>query len=231
MNDRGLPDGQGPVAAGVEALIARLRDEGVAEGRERAKRIVTEAEARARWMIQQAEQEADTVRSEARRAATRFKLAAEEALRTAARDTILALKATLSQRFAREIERLVSERLKDEDLLGRLIIEIARRSRAELEMQSRMEVLLPSDAVGVEELRQNPGELRQGPLTQFVLAVTGDILREGVTFGVSEDLEAGIHVRLTGAGITLDLSDRAIAELLLQYLQPRFRALLEGIVK
>jgi V/A-type H+-transporting ATPase subunit E len=231
MNDRGPPNGNNPIAAGVEALIARLRDEGVGEGREAAKRVVAEAEARARWMIAQAEQEADTIRSEARRAATRFRQAGEESLRTAARDVILTLKATLSQQFAREIERLVSARLKDRELLGQLIIEIAGRSRAEIETQAPLEVLLPSDTIGIEALRQKPEELQQGPLTQFVLAVTGDILREGVTFGVDEDMKAGIQVRLTDSGVTLDLSDRAIAQLLLQYLQPRFRALLEGIVK
>nr|MBS0019530.1 hypothetical protein [Gammaproteobacteria bacterium] len=231
MSDRGPPDEKNPVAAGVEALIARLRDEGVAEGREEAKRIVAEAEARARWMIEQAEQEADTLRSEGRRAALRFKQAAEESLRTAARDTILSLKSTLSQRFSREIERLVSERLKDEELLARLIIEIAGRLRSEVEAQNGLHVLLPSDVVGIEELRQKPEELQQGALTDFVLAITGDILREGVTFGVSDDREGGIQVRLQDSGITLDLTDRAIAQLLLQYLQPRFRALLEGIVK
>lgn len=231
MNDRGPADEKSPVAAGVETLIARLRDEGVAAGREEAKRIVAEAETRARWMIEQAEQEADSLRSEGRRAATRFKQAAEEGLRTAARDTILTLKSTLSQRFAREIERLVSERLKDEELLGRLIIEIAGRLRGEIETQAPLEVLLPSDAVGIEELRQKPEEFQQGALTDFVLAITGDILREGVTFGVIEDLEGGIQVRLKDTGITLDLTDRAISQLLLQYLQPRFRALLEGIVK
>jgi len=31
--------------------------------------------------------------------------------------------------------------------------------------------------------------------------------------------------------ITIDLTDEAIAALLLQHLQPRFRAVLEGIVK
>lgn len=231
MNDRRPPKEKGPVASGVETLIARLRDEGVAAGREEANRIVAQAEARARWMLEQAEQEADTIRNEGRRAAARFKLAAEESLRTAARDTVLALKSTLSQRFAREIERLVSERLKDEELLGRLIIEIAGRARGEVENQAPLEVLLPSDAIGIEELRQKPEQFQQGPLTEFVLAVTGDFLREGVTFGVDESIEGGIQVRLTDSGITLDLTDRAIAQLLLQYLQPRFRALLEGIVK
>jgi V/A-type H+-transporting ATPase subunit E len=38
-------------------------------------------------------------------------------------------------------------------------------------------------------------------------------------------------VRVSERDVTLDLSDRAVAALLLQHLQPRFRAILEGVVR
>jgi V/A-type H+-transporting ATPase subunit E len=40
----------------------------------------------------------------------------------------------------------------------------------------------------------------------------------------------GIRVRLKDEELELDLSDRAIADLLLEHLQPRFRAVMEGQV-
>jgi V/A-type H+-transporting ATPase subunit E len=45
------------------------------------------------------------------------------------------------------------------------------------------------------------------------------------------DVADGIQVRLVDKEIILDLNDQTIADLLLAHLQPRFRALLEGIVK
>jgi V/A-type H+-transporting ATPase subunit E len=231
MNHRRPDHEQEIPSAGVEALIQRLKDEGVAAGRERAEQIVSEAETRARWMVEQAQAEAEEIRAQGRRDVDRYRIAAEEALRTAARDTILSLKVTLSQRFAREIERLVSSELKDETLLKRLILEIAGSVRTAVDTSTPLEVLLPQNVVGLEDLRQNPEELQKGPLTHFVLAVTRDILREGVTFNVTTDHQAGIKIQLADAGVAIDLTEHAITQLLLQHLHPRFRALLEGIVK
>jgi V/A-type H+-transporting ATPase subunit E len=56
------------------------------------------------------------------------------------------------------------------------------------------------------------------------------MIREGVDFGISQEDGGGFHLRLRNGEIELDLSDRALADLLLEHLQPRFRALLEGIV-
>jgi V/A-type H+-transporting ATPase subunit E len=56
------------------------------------------------------------------------------------------------------------------------------------------------------------------------------MLRKGVTFTRSRDESEGIRVVLSDDGVTLDLTDHAIAEVILRHLQPRFRALLEGVV-
>ena len=68
-------------------------------------------------------------------------------------------------------------------------------------------------------------------MTGFVLGLTGDMLREGVTFRSSDDMGPGIRVEVKDKDIVLDVSEEAVAGLLLQHLQPRFRAILEGIVK
>ena len=48
------------VSSGVEALIQRLRDEGVESGRAQAEKIVADAETRAGWILKQAEEDART---------------------------------------------------------------------------------------------------------------------------------------------------------------------------
>jgi V/A-type H+-transporting ATPase subunit E len=68
-------------------------------------------------------------------------------------------------------------------------------------------------------------------LTRFVQLVSRGLLREGVSFGVASDRQAGLHLRLVDRDVVLDLSDVAVSEAILQHLQPRFRALLEGVVK
>ncbi len=218
-------------AYGVEALIERLRDEGLAEGRSRAEKIVADAEARARWLLEQAQDEADDLRQQARNESERLKAATEQALSVAARDALLSLKATLSDVFAREIERLVSTEMQNRELLQQLILAVAARAREETEQAERLEIILPRRAVGLEELRRGPEELTDGELTRLVRGVVAENLREGVAFTLAGDDSEGLRVKLLDQGITVDLTDRTVAGLLLEHLQPRFRALLEGIVK
>ena len=45
---------KGHAASGVEALIERLREQGVEQGQQRAAELVEEAERRAEWLLQQA---------------------------------------------------------------------------------------------------------------------------------------------------------------------------------
>jgi V/A-type H+-transporting ATPase subunit E len=94
-----------------------------------------------------------------------------------------------------------------------------------------VEVLLPTRVAGVAELSQNPEELENGILTRFIRLNTQSLLKEGISFGFAEDKEGGLRLRLVDRGIVLDLTDQAIADALLVHLQPRFRALLEGVVK
>jgi V/A-type H+/Na+-transporting ATPase subunit E len=114
-----------------------------------------------------------------------------------------------------------------------MILAVAGRARGEANVDGAadVEILLPRAAVGLDDLRRNPEEMREGSLIHFVAASAASILREGVTFGRADDEHGGIRVALRDRGVTVDLTDRAVADVILIHLQPRFRALLEGVVK
>ncbi|MDZ7809071.1 MAG: hypothetical protein U5L11_01650 [Arhodomonas sp.] len=219
-------------SSGVEALLERLRDEGVEAGRERARRIVADAEHRATWMIEQAERDAEgmpqggTARGRAPGALgpgsgadrrprhhiadaghTDPPLSRPPAL-AGARDPLRGVVAPRARPGARR----------------------PCREDTPLDAEGEVEFILPRDAVGLEELRRNPEELREGSLSHFVVAMARDVLREGVRF-TAGDHEHGLRVRLTDHDMEIDITEAAVAELLLEHLQPRFRAMLEGIVK
>jgi V/A-type H+-transporting ATPase subunit E len=220
-------------SAGVDALITRLRDEGVAKGREEAGRIEREAQQQAARLKREAEAEAERVLGAARQQAAALKTAGEDALRLAMRDTVLELKAVITREVNEKVHRLITTELKREEFLRRLILEVARRGRDEagVEPGDAMEVVLPHELVSVEELRRNPLELREGSLSHFVLAVASEVLGDGVRFTVAEDDASGIRIRLQDKHVEIDLTDEKVAELILAHLQPRFRAILEGTVK
>ena len=149
------------------------------------------------------------------------------------RDLVLDLKAQLVRRFSEDVRRLVRERMIDRDLLERMILEVVGRMREEIEIDEAepLEVILPREVVGLEDLRRRPEELEEGALSSFIYGLQGRLLRDGVQFTVADEPQAGIRVRLLDRDINIDMTDEAVAALLLEHLQPRFRAIMEGVVK
>jgi V/A-type H+-transporting ATPase subunit E len=222
-----------PPSQGIDALIARLREQGVAAGREQAEKIVADARAMAKEIVDKAKEEAKKHIEASHKQADAFQSAGVAAIQMAMRDTILDMKSHLMQQFSSDVKRLVSRNLQDEALLRQMILEVAGRARESVDAAgaSELEIVLPEEVVGLNELRNNPDELRRGKLTHFVLGLSDEILRKGVTFSASDEHESGIRIHMVDKDISLDLTDEAIAALLLEHLQPRFRAILEGIVK
>jgi V/A-type H+-transporting ATPase subunit E len=121
---------------------------------------------------------------------------------------------------------LVGFTLKDPEFLKQLILEIAAKSTPEDESKE-LRVLLPQGEVTEEELAAEVANVQDGTLAQFVLGLAADVLREGLSFGVSDDPSPGVRVQIVEDDVQLELTDETITALVLQYLAPRFRAVLE----
>ena len=218
---------------GVEALIDRLREEGVGKGKAQAESIVSEAKQKAASITQQARKEAEEIVSSARKEAESFKAAGRDALELAARDAHLKLRQIITERFGDEVRRLVGTIMKPEPFMEKLVLQVAGRAReqAGLDREERLTIKLPETVIGIDDLRKNPEELKEGTMAHFVLSVMASLLREGITYQPSGDIGAGLKIYLKDGDVEVDLTDEAITAVLLEHLQPRFRALLEGIVK
>jgi len=223
---------QQPVSSGIAALIQRLKQEGADEGRAEAQKFVADAEARARELLAQAEAKAKQRTDAAAQEADRLKRAGEEALKVAMRDAVLEFKEDLSSRFAQQVEGAVAKLSTDEGVLKSMILAVASRARNEagIDNAKQLEIILPRTVVGLDELRRNPRESHEGAFSQFALASVADMLRNGVTFTRSTEDAGGFRVVLKDTGVLVDLTDAAVAAVILRHLQPRFRALLEGVV-
>lgn len=215
--------------SGVEELIQRLREKGVEAGKSQADELLEQARRRAEQRLEEARSEAEEIVQRAREEANQTKRAGEEAVQLAGRDAVLRLKSELVERFADRVRHLVAHELGDEGVLKQLILEVGRRSAPPSDERAR--ILLPNDVVGLEELRRNPEEVKEGTLSHFVVTVAKDVLREGIEIGASDDQAPGIRIQLEDEDLEIDLTDKAVAELLLRHLVPRFRAMMEGIIQ
>lgn len=222
---------EGPVtSSGVDTLIERLRLQGVEAGLEAKERIVAEAEREAERLVGEARDRAGEIVERARAEAESMRASGEDALRVAMRDAVLRMRETLRKRLEEQVRLLVSEQMVDQEFLRKLILEVARRARDDSGVgeAEEMEMLLPPEVVGLEDLRQRPAE-RDSGLGRFAKEIASATWREGVTIDTLEPGGRGIRVRFQDGELELDLSDRAIADHLLEHLQPRFRMVMEGL--
>ncbi|MCK7613909.1 hypothetical protein [Roseibium sediminicola] len=225
-------DLENAAGAGVQALIQRLKSEGVAAGQSEADDILAKAKAKAEEIVSAAQTKADGLLAEARAEAAREKAATEDGLKVAARDLVLNLRNELGDRIQQEAGRLVATSLADEQFLQQLILAMAGNARdnASVSDSEPMEIVLPEKVVTFEELKQSPEAVEPGTLTHFVIALAGQALRDGVTFSTAPGFD-GIKVKLTDRNVSIDLTEEAIAILLKRHLQPRLRAVMEGVLR
>ncbi|MCA9264908.1 MAG: hypothetical protein KDA60_13705 [Planctomycetales bacterium] len=216
-------------SSGVEELIQRLREQGVAAGRSQADELLEQARRRAEEHLETARQQAEKIVQRAREDAAQTRQAGEEAVRLAVRDAVLRLKSELIERFADRVRRLVTRELEHRGFLRQLILQVAGRVAPSPDQAAT--ILLPKDVVGLEQLRRHPEEVKDGTLSHFAVTITKEVLREGIDIGTRDDEAAGIRIQLNDEDLEIDLTDRAVTELLLRHLVPRFRAMMEGIIQ
>ena len=209
---------------GVQALIDRIREQAVEAGRREAEALREQAQTEATALIEAAKREREAMLSEARKQLEIEQQAGRAAVQLAARDVMLALEASVVSRFEAHVARLVSDTLQDPALMRQLVLVLAGRVANELLVDKQLEIVV---AALLDEHPANepmPAKVRDG-----ILGISHGMLREGVELSVSTQLTSGIKVKLVGEAAEIDLSAAAISEMLLAYLTPRFRALLQGV--
>lgn len=224
---------------GIEELIEQLKNKGVAAGKEESVRIIADAEKRAEWILSQATEEAENLIASARRDAEFIQQAGKEALQVSYRDVVLRLKDELSGQFAAQLEKLIQHEMQSTDTLKLLLFAATSQHPVpdqDMDLQISHESLqqakdsLPSEALGLEELRNHPESLKSGMLLELLSEVARAMLNAKVEVKIGNRSQPGIVFVMHENNIEIELTDEALSQALLNHLQPRFRAILEGVV-
>jgi len=219
----------GKVSSGVQELISRLRDEGVEAGRQEADRVVQEAQKRAAEIVAQAKSEAEEIRNKARTEIKAERAASREAIQLAFRDAELKLRSEFRAVIAERVKRLVSMELRDREFLKQLILAIVGRATPRLKKGQPVEVVLSDEFFATDGKGTGLTGKGKERFRHLVLGITGEMLREGVELKPSGDKDGGIRIRVVGEDLEIDLTDKAISDLLLKHLLPRYREIVLGV--
>jgi len=211
--------------SGVQELIDRLSQEGVAEGQRQLEQIVTDAQQRADDVLESARRQASDILQQARQEAEQMQSAGEDALRLAARDTVRDFSAKIFDGFRGRLQELVRHHLQDPQLMKQMILEITRQATEGLDGK-QVEILVPQEIVSEQEARERIEADDQDALTEFVRGLIGEDLRDGFTVALGSRAHGGMTLKVLDDKLEIDLSDEAIADFLSLHLMPRFRAIM-----
>ncbi len=212
--------------SGVQDLIDRLRDEGVTSGKSEAERLMAEARVKAMEMLDSAKSEAEQILADARKEAKSIEENGEAALRLASRDVVLRVREACYEEFKVRLNRLVKHKLSDPKLLEQMILEIAAKARP-ADSGKHFRLVLPAGQVSEQDLQNELKDVQPGSLAAFVLGLTADLLRDGLEFTVSHDNDSGVKIQIVEDDVQLELTDQTITTVLLEYLVPRYRAVMQ----
>lgn len=223
------------ISQGVETLIERLKHDGVNAGKDEAARLIREAQNKANKIHNEAQAKSKAMMAEAHQLIQQEKKAAEDALQLAARNMRLELRQNLMDRFTQEVKRLVHKELDEKDTLRQLILLVTIDSLEQLQAfkAKNIEIELPTRVLDFDEIRKNPELMKNDSLKTLVQSLTRHMLSEGMSVRLNQEDKpmVGIKVSLVDEEIVLDLTEEAVSNLLIKHMQPRFRALLEGLLQ
>jgi V/A-type H+-transporting ATPase subunit E len=143
-----------------------------------------------------------------------------EALRIAARDTELELRSAVMSGFEEHVRRLVTDVTTDGSVLRDMILVLAGRAADDLIQDKDAAILVPNRLA--DEVSAELDEF----LRQSTLALSADVLRQGIELIPSNEVQGGARVRLVGEDLEIDMSDEALSEMMLKLLLPRYRKIL-----
>lgn len=212
---------------GVQQLLTRIRDEGVGAARKEAERILAQAREEAATMRAKARSEANTIIEHARNQVNIEQQSGKEALRLAARDTLLELRATVRRDFEEFVRHLVTRQTRDVGFLRDLIMVVAGQSAERFVNTKRAQIFVDKDLLGAKAAEGLEDTALGAELSSRTLELSAEMLREGIELIPSHGPSGGARVRLVDEKLELDLSDEAISRMLLRFLLPRFRHIIE----
>jgi V/A-type H+-transporting ATPase subunit E len=197
----------------VQSLLDKIKREGIEEANTRAQEILAEARGEAERIIGEAQDEAEKLLAEAKAEIARNREAFESSMSQAGRDLVLGLKNDMSRLCQRIMEKEVASALTPE-VMKEIILRMAGAWRVG-EPGQGIEVLTS------EKDREN--------LEKWLFHSLRDELKTGITLKPIDRIRAGFRIGEKGGSLHYDFTHEGVAEILMEYLNPRIAVYLEDI--
>lgn len=200
--------------ANLNNIIQKIKTEGIQEAEKKSEEIIKEAELSASKIIDQARQDAGTIIEDAEAEIRKKESISKTALEQAARDIILSIRSAIIEILDSLIKNEYKKTLSVETLETILlkIIEGWNKDKGE---GLNLELIL--------------SESDKSALTEGFMSKLKDQLGTGMELKAHPDIEKGFRISLKDNHIYYDFTDESIAEVLAEYLNPKFHDFLDSL--
>ena len=203
------------MAETIESFVAKLKTEGVEQGRKEADSIVEDAKSESEKIIASAKSEAEKIIAEAKKQGDEILARSNTELELAARDAAMKLRETLAKSLEAVLAGPVDEALNDTEYLRTLLTEIINK-------------YVEADLAGSVDVKLNLSNEQYHALAEWaVKQIRKHARKDGVGVDLKGTLkQAGFEYNLTGA--TVEMTQESVVELLMTLVGPKLREIFDS---
>jgi len=199
------------MAEDVQGLLEKIHHDGIEKAQQEKEAIIAAAKKEAAQIVSDAKSEAEAFKRNAEKEVAADREKADAAIRQAARDTVIALKADLLAKLNAVVHACIGAAMTPE-VMKEIILKMA--DSYGKDNADSLEVLLS---------RQD-----QDRAEAFLKSQLAAELKANPTITLTNDFNSGLQISFRDDDVYFDFSDEALSEVICRFVGPKLSAVIKG---
>ena len=201
------------MAEDVQGLLDKIHNDGIAKAQQEKEAIIADAKKEAAQIVAEAKAQAEVLKKAARTEAQTGQDKANAAIRQAARDAVIALKADLLAKLNAVVHSCIGDAMTPE-VMKQIILTMAQSYAKDANAGESLEVLISK-----QEQEQTQAFLKEQLLKE---------LKASPVIELTTDFNSGLQISFRDSDVYFDFSDDALAEVICRFVGPKLTAVIKG---
>ncbi|MBE6373779.1 MAG: hypothetical protein E7055_17135 [Lentisphaerae bacterium] len=201
------------MAEDVQGLLDKIHNDGIAKAEQEKEAIIAAAKEEAARIVAEAKEQAENLKKSAQTEAQTGQDKANDAIRQAARDAVIALKADLLAKLNAVVHSCIGDAMTPE-VMKQIILTMAQSYAKDANAGESLEVLISK-----QEQEQTQAFLKEQLLKE---------LKASPVIELTTDFNSGLQISFRDSDVYFDFSDDALAEVICRFVGPKLTAVIKG---
>ena len=201
------------MAEDVQGLLDKIHNDGIAKAEQEKEAIIAAAKKEAAQIVAEAKAQAEILKKAAQTEAQTDQDKANDAIRQAARDAVIALKADLLAKLNAVVHSCIGDAMTPE-VMKQIILTMAQSYAKDANAGESLEVLISK-----QEQEQTQAFLKEQLLKE---------LKASPVIELTTDFNSGLQISFRDSDVYFDFSDDALAEVICRFVGPKLTAVIKG---